>query len=279
VAQSLLHFVFTASGAGCLVQALRKADRDDQVIATFDDLSFGPIDPGDSSSRAKWVETEQLGQTGWNDGASSPERLWDEARFPDNRKIAWLTRRSAMEYAGFLNWLWRLGDERCEVVDLTDVKVPRRAEHGLPDLAISLSMLHPDLICDNRLWDLAKPLETNARTRYLDLWRQLRSENAPLRVVDGGELVSAPISFFDSTLVSFLTDDWQKVTRVVGEALACQMDDCILPDRRYFAGGRRQCLSREWSFGSSGRIAPGHALQRGEDTEGSIIHQATGRTS
>jgi hypothetical protein len=35
--QTVLHFVFTAPGAGCLVQAVRKAGRDDQVIASFDD--------------------------------------------------------------------------------------------------------------------------------------------------------------------------------------------------------------------------------------------------
>ena len=100
--QTILHFVFTPSGAGCLVQALRKAGRDDQVIASFDDLSFGPINPSDSSLRAKWVENE-LGRTDWNDIGSGSERLWDEALFPDNRKVAWLSRRSAMEYAGFLS--------------------------------------------------------------------------------------------------------------------------------------------------------------------------------
>jgi hypothetical protein len=44
MSQTVLHFVFTASGAGCLVQAFRKAGRDDQVIAS-EDFSFGPIDP------------------------------------------------------------------------------------------------------------------------------------------------------------------------------------------------------------------------------------------
>jgi hypothetical protein len=43
--QTVLHFVFTPSGAGCLSQALRTAGRDDQVISFFDDLSFGPINP------------------------------------------------------------------------------------------------------------------------------------------------------------------------------------------------------------------------------------------
>jgi hypothetical protein len=244
MAQTMLHFVFTASGSGCLVQALRKAGRNDQVITTFDDLSFGPIDPGDSSSRVKWVESE-LGWTGWNDGASSSERLWDEARFPDNRKVAWLTRRSAMEYAGFLNWLWRLGDADCEVVDLTDVRISYPAEHGPPQspgLAMSLGLLHPATIKNNGLWDLAEPLPKTARARYRDRWRQLRSENAPLRVIDGDQLVSAPISFFDPVLLSHATDTWRKVARIIGEALASQMDDCLFQTGDIFLPARVNAL-------------------------------------
>jgi uncharacterized protein DUF3658/uncharacterized protein DUF1835 len=225
----LAHVVFTPSGAGCLVQALRNAGRDDQVIACSDDMSFGPINPADSSSRAEWVEQE-LGHVDWNKAPNSKERLWDETRFPDNRKIAWLTRRSAREYAGFLEWLWRRGDDPCEVVDLTDVTVSHRSDHGpprRPRLAISLGMLHPDIIASEQLWDLAGPLQTSMRTRYLDLWRRLREENAPLRILEGGNLVSAPISFFDSLLMSYVTHDWQKVARIVGEGLATEWDDGV----------------------------------------------------
>jgi hypothetical protein len=50
---TVLHFVFTPSGAGCLEQALRKAGRDDAVIADHDNLSFGPIDPGDALPRTR----------------------------------------------------------------------------------------------------------------------------------------------------------------------------------------------------------------------------------
>jgi hypothetical protein len=35
--QTTAHFVFTLSGAGCLVRALRSAGRDDQVVVTFFD--------------------------------------------------------------------------------------------------------------------------------------------------------------------------------------------------------------------------------------------------
>src|SRR6266700_2012284 len=227
--QTIAHFVFTPSGAGCLVQALRKAGRDDQVIACFDDLSFGPIDPADPSVRAEWVEKE-LGRTGWNEVSSRSERLWDETRFPSNRKVAWLSRRSAMEYAGFLEWLWRLGDVPCEVVDLSEVTISHRPEHAPPRppaLAMSLGILSPDIMRRDKLWDLAAPLPKAAQERYRDLWQQLRAENAPLRVVEGDKLVSAPISFFDSVLMSHVTDKWQKVSRIVGEAMASQMDDCI----------------------------------------------------
>ena len=224
----LAHVVFTPSGAGCLVQALRKAGRDDAVIACFDNLSFGPINPPDAS-RAKWVESE-LGWTEWELAVSRSESFWREAPSSDRRKVAWLSRRSPMEYAGFLEWLWRRGDDPCEVVDLTDVTVSHGSEHGpprRPRLAISVAMLHRDIIASEKLWDLAGPLRASTRTQYLDLWRRLREENAPLRVLEGGDLVSAPISFFDSLLMSHASDEWQKVARIVGQALAAEWDDGV----------------------------------------------------
>jgi hypothetical protein len=45
MAQTVLHFVFTPSGAGLLRQALRKAGRNDQVISSAENLSYGPINP------------------------------------------------------------------------------------------------------------------------------------------------------------------------------------------------------------------------------------------
>jgi len=241
--QTIAHFVFTLSGAGCLVQALRKADRDDPVVATCHDLHFGPIDPSDPSSRAKWLENE-LGRIDLKDAARS-ERDWDEARFPGHRKVAWLTRRSAMEYAGFLDWLWHRGDTPCDLVDLSEVKISRPQAHGsTPPKAspTSLALLHHDIIARNRLWDLAEPLQTTERLRYRELWGQLLSENAPLRVIDGDKLVSAPISFFDSLLMSFVTDKWQKVSMVFSLATISCWDDGIDQTDFPFLAARMRAL-------------------------------------
>jgi hypothetical protein len=97
-----LHIVFTPSGAGSLRQALEDAGRDDEVASLFDCLSFGPINPPDISLRSKWVAHE-LGRTGSDDIDLDSDTFWREALSPDRRSVAWLSRRSAMEYAAFSN--------------------------------------------------------------------------------------------------------------------------------------------------------------------------------
>jgi hypothetical protein len=120
---------------------------------------------------------------------------------------------------------------------------------------MSLGMLHHDKICSDKLWDLAEPLQMTARGRYLELWRQLRSENAPLRVIDGDRLVSAPISFFDSVLMSYVTDDWQKVSRVVAPTLVSQMDDDILQTGDMFLAARINSLAENGRLQIRGKSA------------------------
>ena len=254
--QTTLYFVFSPSGAANLAEALEQAGRDDRIITFFDDLSFGPIDPPHSILRAKWVEKE-LGRAGWDEMTNKSERGWQQARAVDPRKVAWLTRRSAMEYAGFLELLWRLGDAPCEVVDLTEVEVACRPEHRPrpPRLAMCLGMLHSDTIGDHKLWDLAKPLQITERRKYRDLWQQLRSENAPLRVSDGDKLVSVPISYFDMVLMSCVTDNWQKVAKVIGSAMASQMDDWIVQSGDMFLAARINALAETGRLEIRGKSA------------------------
>ena len=160
-----------------------------------------------------------------------------------------------MEYAGFLDWLWRLGDASCEVVDLSEVKIgPEHGSPRPPRLAVSLGMLHHDIICREKLWDLAEPLQETARERYRNLWQQLRSENAPLRVIDGDRLVSAPISFFDSRVTSEVTDQWQDVQRVLGYALISRTDDRIVDD--VFLMGRIIALVKSGRLEIQGELGP-----------------------
>ena len=103
----LLHVLFTPSGSGELRRALALSGRNEPVVCSFDNLSFGPIDPPDAELRTRWVEKE-LGYSGWEDVIAQTIPFWSEALAP-GRKVAWMSRRSTLEYAGFLEWLWRLG--------------------------------------------------------------------------------------------------------------------------------------------------------------------------
>jgi hypothetical protein len=228
---------------------LRKAGRDDPVVVTSHDFNVGPIDPSDPPARTKWLEAE-LGRTDRKDAPPS-KWDWDESRFPGHRKVAWFTRRSAMEYAGFLDWLWHRGDTPCDVVDLSDAKISRPPEFERsrsPTVPTSLALFHHDIIAHNKLWDLAEPLPVTERLRHRELWGQLLSENAPLRVLDRGKLVSAPISFFDERLMSFVTDEWQKVMMIFSWTTISHWDDGIWQTNESFLAARIRALA------DSGRV-------------------------
>jgi hypothetical protein len=220
VAAPVLHIVFNSSAAAGLRDALRQAGRDERVVSLSDNLSFGPINPPDPESRRKWVEKE-LGYTGWEEITGEAASFWSEALSAGTRKVAWLSRRSTQEYAGFLEWLWRLDEEPIEVVDLTDVMVVGSSNGPIePRLAISLGILPPNQILENGLLNRTEKLTSLLRAQYRELWERLRVENAPLRVLSEGGFVSAPLSFFDPLLLSCATPEWQKAAKVVGEALS-----------------------------------------------------------
>jgi Protein of unknown function len=109
-----------------------------------------------------------------------------------------------------------------------DRQLPQFSEHGSVTAPVA-SLAHIDFedICDNDLFEQANPLPAATREKYQTLWRQLRAENAPLRILEGDALVSAPISFFDLLLMSQVSENWRKVARVVGMALLSQTEGRI----------------------------------------------------
>lgn len=78
------------------------------------------------------------------------------------------------------------------------------------------------------LLDTQRPLADDQREEHLALWQKLRYENAPFRVIgEDGRLTSAPITFFDSLLLSCAQPDWWKAARIVGHALCEQWEACV----------------------------------------------------
>jgi len=245
----ILHVVFNTSAADTLRAALEQAGIAARVIGLADSLSFGPIDPPDPGLRTAWVE-EQLGFSGWDDVGGQATAFWEEALSRTHRRVAWLTRRSTQEFAGFLELVWRLGDEPIEIVDMTDALV-RAGKLGRlnPHRVFTLTELPPETIRDNQLWNFRQELTPDMRDACRQQWASLKAENAPLRILSDGELVSAPISHFDPLLLSCATAEWKKSARIIGEAICeswtegMQTGDMVLiaRARALVAAGRLEC--------------------------------------
>jgi len=101
---------------------------------------------------------EELRCTGWEWVYAEEEAFWEAALAEDVRRVAWMSRRSAPEYCGFLAWLWRLGDLPCEVIDLTDMVL------GGHRWAFTLGVLSPKEIAAIAVWERAEGLDTSARS-------------------------------------------------------------------------------------------------------------------
>jgi hypothetical protein len=236
----VLHIVF--GHAEDLRGALKRDGRNDRVICLYDDLSFGPINPPDPDARHRWV-AETLGFTGWpeTEEGSFPWRetafgdvqwddvpvlsrtFWSEALAIGPRKVLWMSRRTPQEYAGWLEWIWRAGDQPCDVVDLTDLPGEEWEpesdfeEHPGPDYAKQLELLGH-----------ARPLTAAVRKEARELWEQLRAEDAPFRVINDGRLASAPITAFDERLLAGARPHWRKVSFVVATAWLSESDDRVV---------------------------------------------------
>jgi len=196
-----------------------------------DNFAYGPIAPGDPAQREAWLrETLDLDP----EPIGSDDDFWRQALDPDRRLIGWTSTRVAQERAGFLEWLWRLGDAPCELIDLSTVRAGR-------DPAV-LPLLDGDKIREFGLLDLARPLEPSDRHRLHQTWRRLRDENAPLRMIRAGELVSAPLEAFDQQLLSHVEPEWTRAVRVIGGALGDVFDDWIFQVSEYVLVSRLRAL-------------------------------------
>lgn len=236
-----LHLLFSQSVAPEVREALKRAGRADEVVFCADNFSRGLLNPSDPESRVRW-HNDVLGvdSEGGEGDIEDFATFWREALNPDQRLVAWTSTRVAQERAGFLEWLWRLGDAPCEVIDLS-----ARQVRQYPAI---LGLLEVEDILSMGLFDSAVPLSLADRARHHETWRRLRDENAPLRIIQDGELVSAPLEVFDQKLLSYASADWTPAAMVVGEVMGEAFDDYL------FQVGDLVLSARLWALAQAGAI-------------------------
>lgn len=207
-----VHIAFGKSAAHDIRKALAAIGHAERVIGLPDNLSWGPI--GSSTGvRQTWFN-ENL-DWDWEEVIQETETFWEEATSPRRQPVAWVSRHCAMEHAGFLEFVWRMGDAPFEVVDVTGLSIVS-TRTGQPYPFASLGVAPALDIAGARLHERRAFLPAAAISAYREAWRRLRAEDAALRVIDGSELVSATIDHFDDAILSSATDEWQKAAVIVG---------------------------------------------------------------
>jgi len=214
------HVVFGLCAAGTLKYALRQIDCQQRVIGLPDDLSFGPINSPSRHERLAWIENE-LALAGYEEVLETTDWFWEEAIKPDTFPVIWVNLRSASEYAGLLEFLWRVRSKEFRVVDITNVEFCGRRG---PFVANSFGEVSPEQMIETRLIDRQASLSVSEIEAYRAAWKQLMIENAPLRVLEAESLISAPVTHFDDLISSHVTDEWKRCVRVVGETLCTLLD-------------------------------------------------------
>lgn len=179
-----MHVTFTPSGAGSLRQALARLGRSEwgeRVVCLDDDLAIGPL--SSPEARARWMEDE-LGETPAPEVDAARAAAWAEATSPGCTVVAWWSRRSAQEHAGFLELLCRRGGSPLRSVEVSDVE---------PWFAY----LSAERIVAMDLVGRAVPVAPDEAAAWRATWQRLRAEDAPL---------------------------WQSGARVIGGALEASQD-------------------------------------------------------
>ena len=199
-----LHVMFNPSAAATLQYTLDSMGRDDRVVRILDDLSFGPIADDRPATRAAWVENE-LGYCDWARVSEHNAAVIDETFAARGPIVAWYSSNVASVAAGFLWWLSKIGGTPCLVVRAPNIPT-LQSEHIAEILNSGVALSDAD------------------RAAYVDQWSRLKAEDAALRVVENGVLVSAPITHFDHALVGRASAEWRKMALIVGTMLADELE-------------------------------------------------------
>ena len=210
----IVHVTFGPSRAESVGAALKMRGCNERVIGLASALNIGPIDPPDADDRQAWFRTVLRCEP--CDDQREPEAPWTEALSPSIYPVYWLGTSDAGEKASFLEFTFRMAGSPFDVIDAT----------GLDFVTVdgvrspwSLGIMRAEDIVKSRLEDRRRPFSEAESTAASAAWSQLRQENAPLRIVQEGRLVSAPLDYFDKFLTAQAGMEWEVAARLIGRAM------------------------------------------------------------
>ncbi|MEN3237857.1 DUF3658 domain-containing protein [Methylobacterium ajmalii] len=220
-ASEVVHVAWGAARADSVRQALRMQGRAERVIALTHVLDVGPIEPFDPEARRIWFAENTRPDDEPDEVPTDPESPWAEATDPGVFPVCWVCPTDAAEHACFLRFVTRMAGRPFDVVEVIGSDFPRP---GAASPVWSLGQLRPEEIVAADLGGRRRPFTEAENEAATARWAKLRRENAPLRIVRDGYLVSASLTHFDDVLTGFATGEWELLIKLVARVLG-HLDD------------------------------------------------------
>ena len=164
-------------------------------------------------------EYPELGGSEWL--AESHEEFWGALNEETGERLIWLVPNCSSELTAYLAYLDRFADVPAQVIRPSDYFEP----HPVYGPYLSLGSMNPEQLAE--AFDAAPRRSIEEDHELFGRWRELVEENAMLRVLQDGALVSAPISYFDRFILAAAPSDWTRSIKVVGNALSAAFDEQV----------------------------------------------------
>ena len=227
----MIHIVFNEAD----VEVLKKATELDEklqgdVLQVKDDYAVGPLvgiyTAEGIEARKQWWREVLAGGDG--DGKV------DTGNVDDNKLVAELKERLNNE-PGEMIWIWaaqnkhdvsgyywlmsQLKDYQGRIYILYLNNLPFINEKGLIFYPEWLQMIPPKEFLKAK--KLARPITLSEFEIDPDEWNKLQQEDKGVRLLEGGKkLAQQDYSFYDEDLKKFITNDWQKASRIIHQFLS-----------------------------------------------------------
>ena len=219
-----VHVTLGDARADEIREALHRLGHAGRVIGLRTDLLVGPINPPDPDTRRSWMKSILHCEPDAED--FELEEPLVEATSPGIHPVYWVCMASTYERASFIQFAFRMAGRRFDIVDATGLAfaTPRG-----PGTLWSLGQMTAGDIVASGLYGLRRPVTPAEIAEATALWSRLREEDAPLRILRNGQLVSAPLDHFDNFIASQAMPDWEIAAKLVGRAMEGLFHDPAQP--------------------------------------------------
>ncbi|TDW97304.1 DUF1835 domain-containing protein [Dinghuibacter silviterrae] len=279
----MIHIVFQTSDVHVLQQAMAlDPDLQGDVLQIHDDLAVGPLSSLDTpdgwQTRRDWWKTvveftPYTEASGMSDDQMTLHKLRQVLDADPTVEVwVWMA-QNAHDVCGYYWLVNRLKDYQGRVQVLYLNNLPFLTEKGTIFYPVYLFEIQPSEF--RKAKRLARPITPSEFEIDPDEWARLCQEDAGVRLLEGGKKIAGrAYDHFDKDLLSNITTQWQKVSRVLGNTLhrmKVKTGDAFLlwRLRTLVASGALQMtgdLSKGWTAAEV--KLPGGPAAEGEGAEG-----------